>query len=137
MQHLSTAFKYATLVFLIGFVLGSIRQLLVVPNTGLVMALKIETPIMVIASALAAIFIMRRHRVPENLLRRLGIGFLGVVFLLIAENILAFLAYGSSAFAYWGGLPPEAQILNFFGLLAFALMPALVGLLPTKVRYYG
>jgi hypothetical protein len=137
MARLSTAFKYASLMFLIGFVLGSVRQLLVVPNTGLLMALKIETPIMIIASALAAAFLMRWHGAKENLAGRLFIGFFGLILLLIAENILALLAYGSSAFSYWGGLAPEAQILNFAGLIAFALMPILVGLFPARKYQHG
>ncbi len=137
MQRISTAFKYALLMFVIGFVLGSIRQLLVIPHTGLVMALKIETPIMVISSALAAAFLMRRHGPQENHSGRLLIGFFALIFLLIAENLLALRAYGSSAFSYWGGLAPEAQILNFAGLLAFAVMPALVGLFPARARQHG
>lgn len=137
MPRISTAFKYASLMFLIGFGLGSVRQLIVVPNTGLVMALKIETPIMIIASILAALFLMRRHGANENLAGRLFIGFWGLIFLLIAENILALLAYGSSALSYWHGLAPEAQILNFAGLMAFALMPTLVGLLPVRAYQNG
>ena len=137
MQRLSTAFKYALFMFLIGFVLGTIRQMLFVPHTGLVMALKIETPIMVIASALAAVFLMRRHGAQENQASRLLIGFMALIFLLIAENILSLISYGSSAFSYWASLPPEAQIINFAGLLAFALMPALIGLVPAKERQNG
>ncbi len=137
MPRVSTAFKYASFMFLIGFVLGSVRQVLIVPNTGLVMALKIETPIMIFASALAAIMIVRPPRAQGNLVSRLAIGFFGLIFLLIAENILALLAYGSSAFSYWGSLAPEAQILNFVGLLAFALMPALVGSFRTLARRNG
>jgi hypothetical protein len=135
--RVSTAFKYASLLFLIGCVLGSVRQLLIVPNTGLVMALKIETPIMIFASALTAIVIMRPPHAQGNLVSRLVIGFFGLIFLLIAENILALLAYGSSAFSYWASLAPEAQILNFSGLMAFALMPALVGSFPALARRHG
>jgi hypothetical protein len=137
MLRISTAFKYASLMFMIGFVLGSVRQFLVVPSTGLLMALKIETPIMIIASALAAAFLMRRHRSKENMASRLLIGFFGLIFLLIAENILALLAYGSSAFTYWSDLQPEAQILNFVGLMTFALMPALVGLFSGRAYQNG
>ena len=127
MQRLFAAFTYALIVFGIAFVIGAIREVFIVPHTGLVTALMIEFPIMVAVIAGAAIFIFNRLPRPQLFAARLAIGLLGLGLMLAAENMTAYCLRGVSAFAQWHTVPPEAQIINVTGLAVLVMMPLLIG----------
>ena len=127
MQRLFAAFVYALIIFCIAFVIGAIREVFIVPRTGLVTALMIEFPIMVAVIVGATIFIFSRLPRPQPFGARLAIGVFGLGFMLAAENVAAHALNGSSAFAQWRATLPEAQIINATGLAVLMLMPLLIG----------
>ena len=64
MPILKAGMLYFVLVFGTGFVLGTIRALWIVPRLGMRMAELLEMPIMVVATILAARWIVHRLAVP-------------------------------------------------------------------------
>ncbi len=80
---------YFAVVFSVGFVLGTIRVLWVVPSFGVRQAEFMEGPIMVIVSAIAANWIARSMRLPATVAVRLGMGGLGLALTAAAEFTLA------------------------------------------------
>jgi hypothetical protein len=71
---LLAAITYVGLVFGAGFLLGTVRVLLVVPQLGVRSAELLEMPLMATVVVLAARFVVRRFRLPPRLATRLPVG---------------------------------------------------------------
>jgi hypothetical protein len=74
MQTLKPGIIYFLLVFGAGFILGTIRVLLIVPLVGHRTAELLELPLMLIATVFAARWITRRFPEPHHNAARLAIG---------------------------------------------------------------
>ncbi len=85
MRNLKAGVLYFALVFGAGFVLGTVRTLLVVPRVGTRMAELLETPIMFVVTIAAARFVVRRLAVPPTCSSRLGMGGIGLGLLVLTE----------------------------------------------------
>lgn len=119
------ALVYFALVFATGFALGTIRVLFVVPKLGVRWAELLELPVMLLASAIAARFCMRRFG-PFPTSSRAAIGAMALVLLVGAELGMAALQSRSVA-DYIAGRDPVSGIAYVIALLAFAAMPVLIG----------
>ena len=116
---------YFAIIFGVGFVLGTIRVFLVVPQVGVRTAELIEEPIMFMVVLLAARWLVRRFTL-ELLRERLGAGTIGLGLLLTAENALL-RAQGLTLREDIARRDAVAGIVYLVMLLVFAVMPALVG----------
>jgi hypothetical protein len=125
-QILKAGVLYFALVFGAGFVLGTIRILLVVPRLGTRTAELTETPVMVLVSILAARWIVRRLAIPPALSKRLGIGLVGLCLLLIAEFTLVLWLQGLTISEYLASRDPVAGTAYIIALAVFAIMPIFV-----------
>ena len=76
---------YAIIVFLIGFILGTIRVLLVAPRLGETTAVIIEAPIMLAASWFVCRWCVDRLHVTRNVPARSLMGFVAFLVLMSAE----------------------------------------------------
>jgi hypothetical protein len=83
-RFIRPALVYVGLVFAVGFVLGALRVVFVVPAIGVRWAELIEQPLMIAASWLAARRVIRRHAIREPAVA-LGTGLLAAVLLLVLE----------------------------------------------------
>ena len=119
-------FLYFITVFAVGFVLGAIRVLWLVPVLGVRTAELIEVPVMITASAVIARWIVRRYKVPGELSARLPIGLIGLLLLLIAEFGVAALLLGQSVAEALRNRDPVSGTAYFISLGLFAVMPLLV-----------
>jgi hypothetical protein len=117
---------YGALMFGLGFVLGIVRQLFVLPHTGLTVALAIEVPVIVVVSALVARWIVQRRKPLREGFGSIVTGLAGLITLLVAEEILSRILNGRSVFAVWADFPTTASIINLVGLVLFTLMPWIV-----------
>jgi hypothetical protein len=88
---------YALLVFGAGFVLGTIRVLLVAPQLDENAAVLLETPIMLIASWYVCRWAVERLHVPRTVLVRSVMGIVGFAVLTLAELSLTTFVFGRSA----------------------------------------
>lgn len=125
-RALGAGATYFGVVFAVGFVLGTIRVLLLVPTFGERVAELAETPFMVLASYLAARGVVRRLAVPDHRAQRLAMGITALALLLLAESLVALWVRGVSLAEYVGGRDPIAGSAYTLALLLFALMPLLV-----------
>jgi hypothetical protein len=85
MQVLKPGIVYFLLVFGAGFVLGTVRVLLIVPHVGHQAAELLEMPLMLLATVLAARWITRRFPEPHNHTARLAIGGIALGLMLASE----------------------------------------------------
>jgi len=125
-QILKAGALYFALVFGAGFVLGTICTLWVVPRFGTRTAELMETPIMLVVTIAAARWIVRRLAVPLTPSRRLGMGFVALGLLLVAEFTLVIWLRGLSISEYLAGRDPVSGTVYYLTLGLFAIMPFLV-----------
>lgn len=126
MQILKAGVFYFALVFGAGSVLGPIRMLWVVPRFGTRMAELMEAPIMLVVTVVAARWIVRRLTVPSAPYCRLGMGFLALGLLLVAEFSLVLWLRGLSVSEYLSSRDPVSGTVYCLMLGVFVIMPFLV-----------
>jgi hypothetical protein len=111
------------LVFAVGFVLGTVRVLFVVPILGERTAEILETPLMLLASFFAARWVVGRLRIPRGSRYRLPVGLVALALLLGAEMVVAFALRGVSLAEYLSSRDPLSGAVYLLALAAFAVMP--------------
>jgi hypothetical protein len=114
---------YFVLVFVAGFVLGSIRVPFLVPRLGERAAELIEIPFMIVVVLVSARFITNRFSLPTNVLARLGVGFLPLGLLVAAEVLLTVALQDRPLGEYVAGRDPVSGMVYLAMLALFAVMP--------------
>lgn len=122
---LLAAAVYWAAVFLIGFVLGTLRVMFVAPQVGETAAVLLEMPLMLTASWVVARGIVRRARTTA-LSEVLAIGALAFALLLSSELVLAVTLFDRTYGQWLAALFVMPGVLGLAGQLIFAAMPALV-----------
>ncbi len=122
MRIASAAIVYWAMVFALGFVLGTVRVLWVIPRVGLVPATLMELPLILAASWFAAGWLVRRF-VLASPGEALTVGALAFVILMVAECALASVLNGQSPADWLAGLRQPHALLGLAGQVVFALMP--------------
>jgi hypothetical protein len=125
-QTLKAGAFYFALVFAAGFVLGTIRTLLIVPRVGARSAELMETPIMFVVIVFAAHWVTERLLLPPTVATRLGFGFVALGLLLITEFSVVLWLRGLTIRKYLASRDPVAGTVYLIMLGVFALMPLLV-----------
>jgi hypothetical protein len=123
MRILKAGILYFAIVFGAGFVLGIIRTIWVVPWVGTRMAELIETPIMLVVTIMTARWIVRRLSVLPT--GRLGMGLVGLGFMLVAEFGFVLWLRGLSIRDYLATRDPVSGTAYYLMLGVFAIMPLL------------
>jgi hypothetical protein len=126
MQLLKAGALYFVLVFAVGFVLGAIRTLWVVPRVGETKAELMEMPIMLVVTILAARWTVVRFSVPSMWSARLEMGCVALILMLVAEFGFVLWVRGLSIKQYLSARDPVSGTVYYAMLLAFAIMPILV-----------
>lgn len=126
MQDMRAGVLYFALVFGAGFVLGTIRIIWVVPRYGERMAELMETPTMFVVTIVAARWIVCRLAVPSTPSSRLGMGFVALGLLLVAEFTLVLWLRGLTITEYFASRDPVSGTVYYLLLVVFAIMPLLV-----------
>lgn len=126
MHILKASGLYFALVFGSGFVLGTIRVLLIVPIVGTRTAELLEAPFMLIVIILAARWVVRYFSVPTTASSRLGMGGIAIAPILLLDFTVVLWMRGLSFGQYVEAFDPIAGTAYFVMLGLFALMPLLV-----------
>ncbi|WP_409644268.1 hypothetical protein [Sphingorhabdus sp.] len=128
-RQLHTAYKagaaYFATVFALGFVLGTLRVLWLVPMVGETNAVLAEQPVMLIASWFAAGWLVGRYRL-ASVREKAIMGVIAFLMLMLAEVTLASLLFGQPPAAWLGSLFAMPGIIGLAGQTLFALMPLFV-----------
>ncbi len=119
----AAALAYFAAVFVAGFVLGTLRVLLLAPVLGEVAAVLAELPVMLAVSFLAARWAVGRFAVPARFLPRLAMGETAFLLLIAAEVALGCLVFGQSLAEVAAGMVAPAGLIGLAGQVIFSLMP--------------
>lgn len=119
-------FSYFGLVFVAGFVLGTIRTLWLAPALGSLGAVLIELPVILALAWLAALWTIRRLAVPDAVAPRALMGALAFVLLMAAELALSVLLFGRSIAAHWATYGEPDALVGLAGQVVYALLPLVV-----------
>ncbi len=117
---------YFAVVFGVGFLLGTLRILVIIPLVGARTAELIESPIMLAVSYFAARSIIRWLAIPAALLERIGMGFVALLLLLTAEFGFVLWLRGLSLTEYFETRDPLTGTVYYVSLIFFAAMPVLL-----------
>jgi hypothetical protein len=117
---------YFAIVFAVGFVLGAVRTLWVVPGFGTRMAELMEMPIMLVVTIVAARWTVLHLSVPMFWSARLEMGCIALVLMLIAEFGFVLWIRGLPIKEYFATRDPVAGAAYYLMLVVFAIMPRLV-----------
>jgi hypothetical protein len=123
MQTLKPGIIYFLLVFGAGFILGTIRVLLIVPLVGHRTAELLELPLMLIATVLAARWITRRFPEPRDSTARLAIGGIALGLMLAGELAVGIGLRGMTASDVFLNRDPVSGTAYYVSLILFAAMP--------------
>ena len=113
---------YFSLVFGVGFVLGTIRVLFIVPRFGERTAELIEAPLMLVVIYFAARFITHRFKATHSV-ENLYSGLIALFLLLSVEFSVVLALQGQSIREYVADRDPVAGTVYVVMLLIFAVMP--------------
>lgn len=89
MTTLRAAFSYFAIVFAAGFLLGTLRALVVAPAFGELAAVALEAPVMLALSWWVCGLLIRRFAVSEAASARLTMGFVALALLLVGEAAIS------------------------------------------------
>ena len=117
------AFYFAAM-FGLGFLLGMVRQVLLLPRFGATAAAAMEAVPMLLGMALAAPWAARLAEVPPTLPARLRMGLAGLALLALAETALDWQLRGQALWLERTRTP--AGWIGLGLLAAFAAMPVLL-----------
>ena len=126
-RTLAAGAGYFGAVFALGFVLGTLRVLVLAPLVGETTAELAELPLMLVAIVFIARWIVHRFRLPPGIRGRLPPGLVALALLLVAELLVVIVVRRDSIGEYIAGRDPLAGSLYAASLMLFALMPWLAG----------
>ena len=126
MQALKSGIIYFLLVFGAGFVLGTVRVLLIVPLVGHRTAELLEMPLMLLATVLAARWVTRRFPEPRTSAARLSIGGIALGLMLAGELAVGIGLRGMTPAEVFLNRDPVSGTAYYVSLILFAAMPWIV-----------
>ena len=114
---------YFTIIFGIGFGLGTIRVLLLVPRLGAVTSELIELPIILTAAWILCGRLITHFQVPRHWPARFAMGAIAFTLLMIAEAVLSVGLFGNSITAHFASYRSLYGGLGLLGQVIFATFP--------------
>jgi len=118
------AISYFVIVFVAGFALGTIRTLIIAPQTGELAAVAMELPLMIAVSWWACGVVVKRLKPASEVPSRIAMGLIALSLLLLAEIVVS-LGLGLTLAQHLALYATTPVQLGLFGQLLFALFPLL------------
>jgi ABC-type transport system involved in cytochrome bd biosynthesis fused ATPase/permease subunit len=125
LRSVKAAIGYVAIVFGVGFLLGTLRVLVVAPQLGELLAVLIELPLMLATSWLVCGWIIHRFSLPGALSPRLVMGGVAFALLMMAEIGVSVFAFGRTVAQHFEAYLTAASLLGLLSQIAFALFPVL------------
>jgi hypothetical protein len=120
---------YFAVVFAVGFVLGTIRVLGIVPRIGETNAVLLELPLMITLSWFACAWLVRRFAVSPGVVPRLGMGGVAFTMLMLGELGASVFGLERTIAEHFASYRSVAAQLGLAAQLGFALFPLAQALL--------
>ena len=128
MRALKAGVIYFLLVFVVGWILGPIRELWAGPRFGRMTAILLEGVIMLVAMAVSARWVIRRIRVRPTFGSTISMGLVALGILVPAELAGVAWVRDLSLPGYLASFMTGPGLVSLFMFLLFAAMPTLVAL---------
>ncbi len=119
----AAGFAYFGATFLVGFVLGVARTLLLEPLVGEALAVTIEIPFILGFSWLVCRWLIRKMRVGSAVLDRATMGVAAFVLLMASEFAISVCFAGRDLAGHLALYQEAPNLLGLAGQIAFALFP--------------
>jgi hypothetical protein len=119
-SSVKAAFAYTLPIFAVAFVLGALRVTLVAPQTGPLVAVALEVPVVLALSWAVAGRVLRRW--PLAGLQRVAMALIAFALLVVLELLTA-LAFGQTAAQFLSAMMTPAGSLGLAAQVSFALIP--------------
>lgn len=116
---------YFAIMFSIGFVLGTVRVMLLAPVLGEWGATSAELPLMLAVSWVTSAWLVARMRVPPTVGARLLMGLMSFALLMVAEVLLGMSLFGRTLVQQVGEMTSGPGLAGLLGQVAFAAFPLL------------
>jgi hypothetical protein len=136
-EWIKGALLYFAAVFGAGFMLGTVRILLVVPRIGVRSAELLETPLMIIISVFAARWAVRHAGIQNSRRDRLSMGSLALIFMLAAELAMTVVLRNESIVDAIANRDSISGTAYLFALALFGLMPWIAGGIRETSEFVG
>ncbi len=117
-------------VFATGFVLGTIRVLVVAPRLGPLAAVLIEIPLILVASWRVTGWAIQRWVVDRRYAERIRMGAIAFALLIAAEAVLGIAVFRQSPGQWLSSFTTPAGAVGLIAQLAFGFMPVMQMKLP-------
>ena len=114
---------YFAIVFAVGFLLGTVRVLILAPTFGDTIATLIEGPFILGASWVVCGFVIQRLHVPSETSHRLIMGAIAFAMLIGAETLLGVFGFGQSLKEVVARYATLAGSIGLAAQILFALFP--------------
>jgi hypothetical protein len=125
---------YFAIVYPVGFVLGTLRVLLMLPHIGETGAVLLETPIMLAVSWIASRWSTNRFAVPAAPIPRLAMGVIAFALLAATEVGVSMLASGRTSTDLLDLYRSVPGIIGLAAQAGFALVPLIQALIGGRDR---
>ncbi|WP_417594868.1 hypothetical protein [Parasphingorhabdus sp.] len=116
---------YCLGVFMLGFVLGALRMLFLVPYAGPVVAVLIEVPVMLVFAWFFCRMLTRRFAIPPEPYERLVMGLVAFACLMAGEMLIALFLQQRSLTDFLMAFDLPENRIGLGGQIAFALFPVI------------
>jgi hypothetical protein len=126
-RTLISATVYFVALFALGFILGTIRVLFVVPRIGLFGATLAEVPLMLMAAFFMCRWSIERWQVPPTLSLRWAMSLWFLVLLARFETLVGVALFGRTLAGTWAGLATPAGLLGLSAQVIAAVLPLFIG----------
>jgi hypothetical protein len=128
---------YFLMLFALGFVLGTIRVLIVAPRFGGLAGTLAEVPVMLTAAYFACRWVIARWHVPRIRAIRWAMTSYFLVLLALFETLLGSMLFGRTLSEQGAALTTPEGLLGFSGQVVAAMFPVLVGMGKESPRSFG
>jgi hypothetical protein len=126
-RALIAASAYFFALFTLGFVLGTIRVIFVVPRVGELAATIAEVPVMLAAAYFVCCWAIRRWQVPPPVAIRAAMVPWFLTLLFAFEALLGATLFGRSVAEQWVALSTPAGLVGISAQIIAAILPLVVG----------
>ena len=118
---------YFLLLFALGFVLGTIRVLFIVPQIGQFLAVIAEVPVMLTAAFLISRWTVQRWQVPPDTAIRWGMVLWFLALLIVFETSLGIAIFGRTVGEQWAAFGTPPGLVGLLAQFVAALLPVFIG----------
>lgn len=123
---IAAAIVYFAIVFAAGFMLGTLRVMVLEPQMGRASAVLAELPFMLVISFVVCRFVVKWCAVPERFLQRFAMGALALLLLIAAEIVVAMTLGAESLGTALVQMTDQANWAGLAGQALFGVMPVLI-----------